>query len=68
MSKFHSMDDLPATLNVSDIAGYLGISIAGAYNLVNASDFPKIHVGRRIIVPKEHFIRWIESHFKAQEV
>ncbi len=53
--------DLPMTLRVDDVAKILGISRAGAYNLVKSKDFPSIEVGRRLIIPTKQFLEWLEN-------
>lgn len=49
------------TLTVSDIQQALGIGKNHAYELVNRADFPAIRLGRKIIVPREAFIRWLNA-------
>lgn len=63
---YKSPEDLPATLNAEDVALYLGLSRAGAYNLINSSDFPTLRIGKRLIVPKQAFIRWVEEKTGTQ--
>lgn len=63
---FKSYEDLPATLNAGDIAQFLGLSKAGAYNLVNSSGFPTLKIGKRLVVPKQAFIRWVEENTGTQ--
>jgi len=57
--KFKSNSDLPLTLNAMDVAEALGISRAAAYTLVQSESFPHMRIGKRILVPKEAFLRWI---------
>ena len=42
-----------------DVAEALGISRAAAYTLVQSEAFPHMRVGKRILVPKEAFLKWI---------
>ena len=58
--KFKSYDDLPLMLSVPEVAAVLGISRAGAYELVRGG-FPAIRIGSRIVVPKEEFLLWIKA-------
>ncbi len=53
--------DLPLTLRVDEIADLLRISRANAYELVKKVDFPSIRIGRRICIPRDAFIRWLDS-------
>ena len=59
-SKYKSYDELPLMLSVTDMAGVLGISRAGAYELVKREGFPSLSVGSRIIIPKDQFISWVK--------
>lgn len=44
-----------------DLIPLLGIGRAAAYNLVNRRDFPTIRVGRKILIPRDAFERWLEA-------
>jgi excisionase family DNA binding protein len=57
---YKSYDELPLMLSVPEVAAVLGISRAGAYELVRSDDFPALKIGSRIVVPKEKFIDWID--------
>ncbi len=48
-------------MTVKEVADSLGICIPSAYGLVNRPDFPKIRVGRRILIPREAFARWLND-------
>ena len=62
---YKSYDDLSLMLSVPDVAAVLGISRAGAYELVRSQDFPAIHIGTRIVIPKDKLLLWIDA--KASE-
>lgn len=64
-SKFKSYDDLPLTLNASDVAEVLGISRAAAYELVRSEGFPHMNVGKQILIPKDAFLEWIREQTEA---
>ena len=55
-SKFKSYDELPLFLNAKIVAEILGISVAGAYELLHQEDFPVLRIGSRLVVPKEKFL------------
>ena len=61
-AKFKNYDDLPLMLSVPDLTVALGISRAGAYELVRREGFPALHIGNRILVPKEELIAWIKGN------
>lgn len=58
-------NDLPLILSVPDVASVLGISRAGAYELVRSDGFPSLRIGSRIVVPKEKLIAWINANTRA---
>ena len=60
--QFKSFDELPVMLSVPEVAAVLGISRAGAYELVRQEGFPSLTIGARIIVPKDKFIAWIDQN------
>lgn len=51
-TSYRSYDELPLMLSVPEVAAVLGISRAGAYELVRAEGFPALKIGSRIVVPK----------------
>jgi predicted DNA-binding transcriptional regulator AlpA len=61
-TKYKTLDELPVTLNATDIAEILGLSRAGAYNLLNSKGFPTLQIGSRKLVPKQRFIEWMNKH------
>ena len=61
-AKLKNYDDLPLMLSVPDLMEALGISRAGAYELVKSEGFPALHIGNRILVPKEELIAWIKDN------
>jgi excisionase family DNA binding protein len=59
---YKSLDEIPVTMNVEDVAKSLNISRAHAYNLVNSPTFPKIRIGKRFCIPKEAFLNWMQTN------
>lgn len=49
------------TYSIPEIAEMLGINIVSAYNLAKQQNFPAIRIGRRIVVPKTAFDRWLDQ-------
>ena len=60
--KYKSYDDLPLMLSVPEVAAAMGISRAGAYELVHSEGFPSLTIGTRIVVPKDKLIAWIDKN------
>lgn len=59
---YKSFDELPLMLNVVQVAAVLGISRAGAYELVHSEGFPALKIGNRIVVPKNKLWEWIDAN------
>lgn len=59
-SEFKSYDDLPLFLSAKLVAQTLGISISSACELMAEKDFPALHIGSRIVVPKDKLRTWVE--------
>lgn len=60
-SIYYDYDELPLFLNAENVADVLGVSQSTAYELMHEKDFPAMNVGSRIVVPKEHFIKWVNQ-------
>ena len=58
---FTNYDQLPIMLNAEQIAQLLGISRAGAYQLMHTTGFPLLRIGKRMVTPKEKLLKWIED-------
>jgi predicted DNA-binding transcriptional regulator AlpA len=58
---YYSIDELPAVFNVDVLQDIMGISRALAYDLVNQDDFPKVRVKKRILIPKDPFVQWLDK-------
>ena len=51
----------PGVYDIPFIASYLNINLIRAYELARQPGFPAIRIGRRIVVPKAAFERWLEQ-------
>lgn len=58
---YKTIEELPLSLTVEDVSRVLGIGKQNAYELCHSEGFPSVIIGRRIIVPKLAFIRWMEN-------
>ena len=59
-----SYDQLPVALNANQVAAVLGISRAGAYNLMRSEGFPTLFIGKRMVVPKDRLMDWMNTQIK----
>lgn len=64
---YKSYDELPIMLSVPELAGVLGISRAGAYDLTRQADSPSFKIGTRILVPKEKLKTWVEEQIQNDD-
>ena len=58
---FKSYEDLPLMLSVPEMGAALGISRAGAYELVRSEGFPALRIGTRIVIPKDKLQEWVDK-------
>ena len=65
MNSITSFEQLPVTLKADEVAAVLGISRANAYNLMRSEGFPTIHIGKRMIVPRDKLIEWIDAQVSS---
>lgn len=64
-NNYKNYSELPLTLSVPEAAAVLGISRAGAYELVHSASFPKVKIGKRILVPKDKLIEWLDAQVEV---
>lgn len=65
-TSFTSFDELPVMLNANQLAQALNLSRAGAYQLMHSSSFPTVRIGKRMLVPKEHLLRWLDQKVQGK--
>ena len=59
---YKNYEDLLGVLSVKELKDYLGISRAGAYQLLHREDFPTLHVASRLLVAKDKLLIWMEQN------
>ena len=62
---YTSLDQLPLALSAEDVAQVLGISRANAYVLMHSKGFPTLKIGKRMTVPKDKLIEWMEKQLEG---
>ena len=60
-------ETMPDVMDAKQLAKALQISKAGAYNLLNASEFPTLHIGGRKLVMKNELIIWLKKHTNRKQ-
>ena len=64
-SVYKSYDDLPLFLNAETVGKVLGVSSSSAYELMHEPSFPTLHIGSRMVAPKEQFVQWVSAHIQG---
>ena len=57
-------ENISNCLRAEDIQTILGISRAGAYQLMHREDFPTIFIGKRMVVPEDKVRKWLDEQTK----
>ena len=60
-SQFTSYEQLPITLTADHVAAALGLARGTDYILPRSDGFPTLHIGKRMVVPKDRFLQWISD-------
>ena len=66
--KKNTYENIPNCLRAEDIQAILGISRAGAYQLMHREDIPTIFIGKRMVVPEDKFREWMAEQAKRNGV
>jgi hypothetical protein len=56
--------DLPEIITVKDIKKHLHIGHDRAYQLINLKGFPAMKLGKRYIIQKDKYLKWLEENYK----
>lgn len=59
--RIFSEKELPCYLSAQEISAYLGLGLTATYEMIHREDCPKIVQGRRIIIPRDKFLRWLDE-------
>jgi excisionase family DNA binding protein len=53
-------------LTVKDVQDRLKLGKNNTYKLVNKKGFPKITIGKKILIPEEQFEKYIMNHMRSK--
>ena len=56
-----SYDILPVILTAREASCVLGISLSRTYELTRSKGFPVIKIGKRVLIPRDKLIEWIDQ-------
>ena len=65
-SNYKNYEDLPLFLNAKNLSKVLGLSESSVYELMHEKSFPSICIGSRLVVPKEHFKKWVDEQIEKK--
>ena len=54
------------TLNVSEAAELLGVSVPVMYQLTRRSDFPTLKIGKRTLIVRERLTDWVNAQINSE--
>ena len=60
-STYTNIEDLPLTLNAREAAEVLRISKSKVYELAQSESFPAIRIGKRVVIPRDKLIEWMNA-------
>jgi len=52
------------TLKVKDAAKILGVGLSAMYALSKSEGFPRINIGKKILIPRDAFEEWVKAQIK----
>ena len=58
------IEKMPFSLNANQVAEILGVARNTAYTLMHSEGFLTLHVGRRLLVPKDKLLQWMDNHLE----
>ena len=64
---YTNVEDLPLTHNAREAAGVLRISKSKVYELARTESFPAIHIGNRVVIPRDKLIQWMNTQAEVAD-
>ena len=62
-----SLDRLPDFCSLEEVSEVFRVSRATAYRMAERGNIPCLRIGRRVIVPKKHLMRWIDRSVSCEK-
>lgn len=66
-STYTNIEDLPLTLKAHEAAAVLRISKSKVYELAQRESFPAIRIGKRVVIPRDKLIQWINDQVEVSD-
>jgi len=67
MRKPVSLDELPDFCSLEEFSEVFRVSRSTAYRMAARGNIPCLRIGRRVIVSKEHLMRWIGNSISSEK-
>ncbi len=67
MRKPVSLDELPDFCSLEEFSEVFRVSRSTAYRMAARGNIPCLRIGRRVIVSKEHLMRWINNSISSEK-
>jgi len=64
---YTNIEDLPLTLKAREAAEVLRISKSKVYELARTESFPAVRIGKRVVIPRDKLIQWINDQAEVSE-
>ena len=64
---YTNIEELPLTLNAREAAEVLRISKSKVYELAQSESFPAIRIGKRVVIPRDKLIQWMNARAEGVE-
>ena len=61
VKEYRDIENYPPILQAKHIKEFLGISEAFAYEVLNSSGCPTIRMGKRMVVARDSFVRFLQQ-------
>ena len=62
-----SLDELPDFCSLEEFSEVFRVSRSTAYRMAARGNIPCLRIGRRVIVSKEHLMRWINNSISSEK-
>ena len=66
-STYTNVEDLPLTLKAHEAADVLRISNSKVYELAQSESFPAIRIGKRVVIPRDKLIEWMNAQAEVSD-
>ena len=64
---YTNIEELPLTLNAREVAAVLRISKSKVYELAQSESFPAIRIGKRVVIPRDKLIQWMNTQAEVSD-